>query len=218
MGCGASTPKPPSGAQPASAEETRYSPIVKGHEASISTLFKKIDADSDGHLVAGELKDVVSKYTGEAFDEKQFFEWFDVHGAGGQPDSQLDLKEFGWYLADICESFDEPSKAMSGVIQKFEQIVAGPEETRYGHILEGHEAAIEALFKKIDADNDGHLVASELKGVVEKYTGEAFDEAQFFSWFDVHGAGGQPDSQLDLKEFKSFKRELDARDPVEDGL
>ena len=63
-------------------------------------LSHSLDADSDGHLVAGELKDVVSKYNGEAFDEKQFFEWFDVHGTGGKPDSQLDLKEFGWYLAD----------------------------------------------------------------------------------------------------------------------
>merc|ERR1719335_14492 len=90
---------------------------------------------------------------------------------------------------------------MSGVIQKFTEIVAGPEETRYGSIIEGHEAAIEALFKKIDGNNNGYLVAGELKGVVSKYSGEAFDEKQFFGWFDVHGGGGQPDSQLDLKEF-----------------
>ena len=111
-----------------SSDEARYGHIVKDHEASILALFNKIDADGDGHLVAGEVKDVVSKFTGEAFDEKQFFDWFDVHGAGGQPDSQLDLKEFGWYLADICEGLnrDDPSKAMSGVIQKFEELVAGP--------------------------------------------------------------------------------------------
>ena len=53
-----------------------------------------------------------------------------VHGAGGEPDSQLDLNEFGWYLADICEGFNDPKKAMSGVIQKFEELLVGPEETR----------------------------------------------------------------------------------------
>ena len=60
--------------------------------------------------------------------------------------------------------------------QKFEEIVAGPEATRYGPIVAGHEAAIEALFKKIDGDADGFLVTGELKDVVAKYTGEAFDE------------------------------------------
>ena len=225
MGCGASTPAPDaaksgeapvaaksgkaagaakSGKAPVaaqSAEDKQYGPVIKGHEAAIKTLFKKIDVDNDGHLIASELKDVVAKYTGEAFDEKQFFEWFDVHGAGGAPDSQLDLKEFGWYIADLCEGFDAPHTAVSGVIRKFEELLAGPEATRYGPIIEGHEAAIEALFKKIDADGDGHLVASELKNVIAKYTGEAFDEKQFFGWFDVHGASGAPDNQLDLKEF-----------------
>jgi len=182
--------------------QERYGPTVKGHEAKIKALFKKIDRDSNGYLVTSELKDVVSKYTGEAFNDKQFFEWFDVHGAGGEPDSQLDLKEFGWYLADICEGFDEtPHKAMPEVIQKFEELIAGPEETRYGGIIGGHDAAIKALFDKIDANNNGYLAASELRDVVSKYTGEAFDENQFFGWFDVHGAGGNPDSQLDLKEF-----------------
>ena len=77
------------GAAPPSEEEKRYGPTIKGHEAAIQKLFKAIDADSNGYLVAGELKDVVSKYTGEAFDEKQFFEWFDVHGAGGTPAALL---------------------------------------------------------------------------------------------------------------------------------
>jgi len=208
MGCGASTAKPPS------AEATRYGPIIKGHEGAIKTLFKKIDANGDGVLVASELKDVVSKYTGEAFDEDQFFDWFDTHISGGTrkpkimedksvPTTRLlNLDEFGWYLANLCEGLDEPTKAMSGVIQKFEQNISGLEATRYGDIIAGHEADIEALFKKIDADSNGFLIVSELKNVVAKYTGEAFDEAQFFGWFDVHGEGsGEPDSQLDLKEF-----------------
>ena len=97
MGCGASTPAPDaaksgeapvaaksgktagaakSGKAPVaaqSAEDEQYGPVIKGHEAAIKTLFKKIDVDNDGHLIASELKDVVAKYTGEAFDEKQFF-------------------------------------------------------------------------------------------------------------------------------------------------
>jgi len=189
--------------------QERYGPIVKGHEAKINALFKKIDANSNGYLVTSELKDIVSKYTGEAFNEKQFFEWFDVHGAGGGPDSQLDLKEFGWYLADICEGFDDtPQKAMPGVIQTFEEIIAGPEETRYGGIIKGHDATIKALFDKIDANKNGYLVASELRDVVSKYIGEAFDENKFFGWFDVHGAGGKPDSQLDLKEFRWYVADI----------
>jgi len=179
----------------------RYGPTVKGHESKIKALFKKIDKDGNGYLVVGELRDVVSRYTGEAFDEKQFFGWFDVHGRGGEPDCQLDLQEFGWYLADICESFDEPLTVMPSVIQKFEELMLGPEEKRYGPIIEGQEAAIQELFKKIDKDGNGYLVAGELKGVVSKYSGVPFDEVQFFDWFDVHGKGGKPDSQLDLKEF-----------------
>ena len=97
--------------------QARYGPIIKGHEGAIRSLFKKIDIDGDGHLVAGELKDVVEAYTGTEFDEEQFFKWFDVHTdnlewtASGtakvsliaSPDSQLDLKEFGWYVADVAE-------------------------------------------------------------------------------------------------------------------
>jgi Ca2+-binding EF-hand superfamily protein len=215
MGCGASSAAPSSGeAKPTSKailaefkddseDGKRYGAIIAGHEAAIKSLFKKIDADGDGGLINSELKDIVSKYTGDDFDEAQFFGWFDVHGANGkEPDARLDLKEFAWYIADVAEGFEDPQKSISGVIKKFEEILAGPEATRYGFIVEGHEAAIQALFKKIDADGDGHLVTSELKDVVSKYTGEAFDEAQFFGWFDVHGANGkEPDARLDLTEF-----------------
>lgn len=80
MGCGASTPAPDaaksgeapvaaksgktagaakSGKAPVaaqSAEDKQYGPVIKGHEAAIKTLFKKIDVDNDGHLIASELK------------------------------------------------------------------------------------------------------------------------------------------------------------------
>ena len=127
MGCGASTSAPPS-----SEEYPAYAKITKGHEAAIKGLFDKLDADSDGHLVAGELKDVVSKYTGETFDADKFFMFFDTHGAEKDaqgesgPDKKLDQKEFGWFLANQCESHAEPMKAMPTVIQKLEQIIAAP--------------------------------------------------------------------------------------------
>ena len=107
-----------------------------------------MDTDSSGFLTGDELKDVVAKYSGEGFtfDEKQFFGWFDVHGAnGGKPDSKLDLKEFGWYLADIAESFTQPAVAMPGIVQKFDEIAAaGP-----------------TLLDKLDADGDGEVTFDE---------------------------------------------------------
>merc|ERR1712014_254964 len=106
--------------------EKRYGPIVKGNEAAIKTLFRLMDANGNGFLVASELRDVVSKFEEKAFDEKQFFEWFDVHGAScGSPDAQLDLQEFGWYLADVSEGFPNPQAHMQVVIQKFTEIVMG---------------------------------------------------------------------------------------------
>jgi len=183
--------------------ERRYGPIVKGNEAAIKNLFRHMDVNGNGFLVASELKDVVSKFEEKAFDEKQFFEWFDVHGSsGGSPDAQLDLKEFGWYLADVSEGFPNPQAHMKVVIQKFTEIVMGPEETRYGPIIEGHRAEIEKLFNEIDTNRNGYLVGSELKEFISKYEGVKFDEELFFAWFDVHGAAkGGPDGQLDLKEF-----------------
>ena len=78
------------------ADAERYDAIIEGHEALIEALFKKLDKDSNGFLVAGELKEVVGSFTGVDFDEDEFFGWFDIHGGNGKPDRQLDLKEFGW--------------------------------------------------------------------------------------------------------------------------
>merc|ERR1712228_794634 len=70
----------------------------------IEALFNEIDANRNGFLVGSELKDFISKYEGQEFDEELFFAWFDVHGAAtGAPDGQLDLKEFG------CTSRASPS-------------------------------------------------------------------------------------------------------------
>ena len=74
------------------------------------------------------------------------------------------------------------------------------EEERYGPIIGGHLEQIKAVFDTLDRDASGLLDRAELEKVVAKYNGEAFDAAQFFAWFDVHGSNG-PDEKLDLKEF-----------------
>lgn len=67
------------------------------------------------HVVrAPLLEDVVALYQGEAFDKDSFFEWYDVHHTGSTengPDGSLDLREFGWYIADCasCEDARMPS-------------------------------------------------------------------------------------------------------------
>jgi hypothetical protein len=57
---------------------------------------------------------------------------------------------------------------------------------------------IKAVFMKLDKDGSGSLDKSELKEVVEMYSGEAFDVEQFFEWYDTHG---KADSTVDLTEF-----------------
>lgn len=102
--------EPAAAAAPATSDDAaRYDAIIADHKEIIEALFQKIDKDSDGFLVASELKDVVEKFNGESFNEEEFFGWFDVHGGDGKPDHQLDLKEFGWYVADIAESFSDES-------------------------------------------------------------------------------------------------------------
>eukprot|EP00908_Phaeocystis_cordata_P021107 Transcript_3410.p2 GENE.Transcript_3410~~Transcript_3410.p2 ORF type:complete len:201 (-),score=61.38 Transcript_3410:1527-2129(-) len=105
----AAVPAPAAAAPATSDDAARYDAIIADHKEIIEALFQKIDKDSDGFLVASELKDVVEKFNGESFNEEEFFGWFDVHGGDGKPDHQLDLKEFGWYVADIAESFSDES-------------------------------------------------------------------------------------------------------------
>ena len=95
----------------------KYGPVVAGHAPAIEALFKKLDKDSDGFLVKAELKDVVAKYNGATFDETEFFSWYDVHGRSEEkgPDGQIDLHEFGWYLADVAFSFGSDQQAALAV-------------------------------------------------------------------------------------------------------
>ena len=61
-------------------------------------------------------------YQGEAFDQASFFEWYDVHHDGAEhgPDGSLDLREFGWYIAD-CAGCVEAS--MPAVITAFSEAI-----------------------------------------------------------------------------------------------
>jgi len=112
------------------ADALKYAAITAGSLDTIQTLFEKLDTDGDDSLDKSELKDVVAKYTGEKFNEAQFFTWFDVHGSSAYagPDGKLDLKEFGWYLADIaCGYGDDLAKrraVLPVIIQEFFELSA----------------------------------------------------------------------------------------------
>lgn len=45
---------------------------------------------------------------------EQFFAWFDLHGAlGVGPEGSMDVKEFGWYLADVALGFESDMSRVS---------------------------------------------------------------------------------------------------------
>ena len=96
----------------------KYNPIVADHMKEINELFTKLDKDGSGSLTKDELKDVVQRYTGENFNEKEFFDWYDVKGP---PDHTINLTEFSWYLADLAFAFEDPKEAITAVISEVEE-------------------------------------------------------------------------------------------------
>ena len=71
-------------------------------------------------------------------------------------------------------------------------------------ISAGFHAEISALFKSIDADNDGSLDSDELRAVLHKYMGikpEQFDAKAMLKAFDNHGT---PDGRIDQDEFRAY--------------
>ena len=82
---------------------------------------------------------------------------------------------------------------MPAIIAKFEEkYTEAADAVKYAGILTGSLDSIKSLFGKLDVDSSGTLEKAELKEVVSKYNGEAFNEAQFFGWFDTHGVCGRP--------------------------
>ena len=63
----------------------KFDPIVVGHRDAIKVVFDKLDKNKNGYLEKEELKDIVAKYQGEAFDADKFFGWYDTHGPGRPP-------------------------------------------------------------------------------------------------------------------------------------
>lgn len=74
----------------------KYGRIVASHKAAVSELFQKLDRESKGSIAKGVLKDLVAKYQGKKFDEKKFYDWYDVHGRSTEkgPGGSVDLREF----------------------------------------------------------------------------------------------------------------------------
>eukprot|EP00325_Prymnesiales_sp_UTEX-LB-985_P031799 CAMPEP_0174731172 /NCGR_PEP_ID=MMETSP1094-20130205/57026_1 /TAXON_ID=156173 /ORGANISM="Chrysochromulina brevifilum, Strain UTEX LB 985" /LENGTH=326 /DNA_ID=CAMNT_0015933521 /DNA_START=64 /DNA_END=1044 /DNA_ORIENTATION=- len=115
-------------ANAAAAEDIRkYDLCIGQHREAIEVLFRRLDVHgdhgADGHLSANELSNVVAFYHGEVFDAEEFFSWYDVHQADGQhhgPDGQLDLREFGWYIADCAHC--DPNQ-MRHVLENFTEAV-----------------------------------------------------------------------------------------------
>lgn len=191
-------------------EDAQYGPVLVGSQERIAALFYVLDLNSSKYLEKLELKKIVERYNGEKFNEAEFLSWFDVHGSRGSgPDGKLDLKEFGWYLADVARTFgasdEEARNALPAVLAEFaakaEQIA---DEKQYGEVVDGFGDQIGDLFGALDKDGSNFLEKRELKRVVECYTGEKFNDSEFFQWFDVHGSQGDysgPDGRLNLKEF-----------------
>lgn len=188
----------------------QYGRVLDGFEGHVAALFAKLDLNGSGYLEKTELKKVVERYNGEQFDEAEFMNWFDIHGSrGSRPDGKLDLKEFGWYLADVAKSFGgsdaETRKVLPTALAHFEKVAQQlAEERQYDEIVNGFSAPVGALFTALDQDCSNFLEKRELKRIVECYTGDTFNESEFFRWFDVHGDkedSSGPDGKLDLKEF-----------------
>ena len=98
-------------------EELKYDNCAAPFMDKIKELFDKLDEDGSGDLDGDEMKEVVGLFQGSAFDEEEFMSWYDAHG---ESDGTIDLREFGWYLADCAEC--DPSK-MEATIASFEETV-----------------------------------------------------------------------------------------------
>jgi len=101
----------------------KYGRIVAPNKTAISELFQKLDKESKGSVAKGDLRNVVAKYQGAEFDEKQFFGWYDVHGRSTEkgPGGSIDLREFGLYLAEVALAFGGETmaeRALALIIQQ----------------------------------------------------------------------------------------------------
>ena len=137
----------------------------------IEAAFKNFDTDGSGTLSADEVLAILTRSSGGAAltiaDAKEVISDFDANG-----DGELQLQEFVNAWAVIGDG--------------------GAIET-YGPLIKGHEDRLAALFKKLDVDGGGQLECNELKDVVVFYSGEEFDEEEFFGWYDSHGENGGKD-------------------------
>lgn len=94
-----------------------YDRRVEPHKYKIQQLFDRLDKDRSGQLEMDEIKEVVSTFEGEDFDEPTFLEWYDTNheikskadgGTGGlTTDGVIDIVEFGWYIADQASCEEE---------------------------------------------------------------------------------------------------------------
>ena len=85
--------------------ERRYHAIAQDYIDQIRQLFVKLDANANGFLSTSEMKTVVEKYTGTEFNEQEFLGWYKLNT---EKEDEINLTEFGWYIADVAWQFADP--------------------------------------------------------------------------------------------------------------
>jgi len=107
--------------------------VVANHKDQIKELFMMLDKDKSGSCSSDELKEVVTRFSGESFHADEFLAYYDEHGKGKDdtPDDVLDLEEFGWFVGDIASSLSDPTveaaqAKLPDVIEQLKNIVISP--------------------------------------------------------------------------------------------
>jgi len=139
MGCGASTAKAPApaaaeAAMPATRPTGEPTPeaaaptaapadleaIIAPHAAKIAKVFAALDADGDGSLDMEELRATVAGFNGVKYKDVDYDAFLKQYDAHSTPDGRIDLKEFGWYLADWAITFsdsDDPFRDVPAALE-----------------------------------------------------------------------------------------------------
>ena len=112
--------------------------------------------------------------------------------------TKADLNAAAEIIQSAALGSPEPAPAASA-----SSVTSQKDAERYDPIVATQVAAIAEVYKLLDVNHDGQLQASELMTVVSQYTGLAFKENDFFSWYEKHGASRMQgvDGQVSLKEF-----------------
>jgi len=201
---------------------------VPGVKPAIKQVFDAMDVSGDGVLDVDELETVISLYHGTAFNEDEFFGYWDVmgahedhvgtHHAEDHKSGDIELQEFGWYVADCAGLADYKDGNLDGmnddakkkkVLSTLGDIKAALDvvherqkrnkhplhlesglRDKYQDTLKGHRMMVGKLFTSLDKDASGSLDFDELRDVLKGVVGRAsFNENDFMKFFEAKSAG-----------------------------